>query len=71
MLIEQIIGTAGALLIEGPFRFGSAEPGSVGVGLFGRLFTLAPLLKSLEVDYFPHPALLSGKWDIRGIFTKA
>jgi hypothetical protein len=71
MLIEQIIGTAAVQLIERPFRFGSAEPGSVGVGLFGRLFTLAPLLKSLQVNHVSHSAPLSGKRDVRGIFTKA
>lgn len=71
MLIEQIAGTVGAQLIERPFGFGSAKPRPVGVGLFRRLFTLAPLLKSLEVDHVPHLGPLSGRRDIRGIFTNA
>jgi hypothetical protein len=61
VLIEQIIGTTGMQFVERPFGFGSAEPRSVGVGLFRRLLTLAPFLKSLEVDYIPHLGPLSGK----------
>ena len=47
MLIEQIIGALSAPFVECAFRFGSAEPCPVGVGLFRRLLTIAPLLKSL------------------------
>ena len=71
MLIEQIFGTAGTQLIECPFGLGSAKPRPIGVGLFCRLFTPAPLLESLEVDHVPHLGPLYGRRDIRGVFTKA
>jgi hypothetical protein len=71
MLIEQNVGSAAAQLIEFALGFGPAKPRPVGVGLFRRLVTLAPLLKSLEIDHVRHLDPLSGRRNVRGNFTKA
>jgi hypothetical protein len=54
MLIEMIVGAAGALFIERAFGFGSAESSPVGVGLFRRLLALIAFPESLQVDEIPH-----------------
>jgi hypothetical protein len=54
MLIEMIVGAAGALFIERAFGFGSAESSPVGVGLFRRLLALTAFPESLQVDQIPH-----------------
>jgi len=54
MLIQMIVGAAGAQFIERAFGFGSAEPCPIAVGLFRRLLSLTTFLKSLQVDQIPH-----------------
>lgn len=71
MLIKQIFGAAAAQLIACPLGSGSAKSCPIGVGSFRRLFTLAPLLKSPEVDHVSHLGPLSGRRGIRGTFTNA
>jgi len=50
VLIEQVAGALGTLLVENAFGFSSAESGPIGVGLSRRLFSFSPFLKSLQVD---------------------
>jgi hypothetical protein len=57
MLIQEIIGAVAAQFIESAFGFGSAKSCPVGVGLFRRLFSLTPLLETLQVDQIRHPRL--------------
>jgi hypothetical protein len=57
MLIQQIVRAVSAPLVENTFGFGSAKPRPVGLGLFGRLLSLAALLKSFQVDHIPHARL--------------
>src|SRR6266404_9663934 len=57
MLIQQLVRALGAPFLQNAFGFGSAKPGPVGFGLFGRLFPLGALLESLQVDHVPHACL--------------
>jgi hypothetical protein len=54
MLIQQVVSAFRAPFVDNAFVLGSAKPRPVGFGLFRRLFSLSALLKSLQVDQFPH-----------------
>src|SRR3981189_766589 len=54
MLIQAGAGARLGLFVQSAFRFGSAEPGGVGIGVFCRLLSLEALLESLQVDHIPH-----------------
>src|SRR5205085_11596502 len=54
MLIQHIVGAIVAKLVARAFGFGAAEARAIGVGLFGRLYLLAALLESFQVDHVPH-----------------
>jgi hypothetical protein len=47
VLIQQIIGAAGAVLLQNAFRLGAAKPFPVGIGLLRGLLTLGAFFKSL------------------------
>jgi hypothetical protein len=57
MLIQQVVGAAGALLIQNALGFGSAKPRPIGFGLLFRPMSLGALLESLQVDYIRHANL--------------
>ena len=57
MLIQQVVGAAGALLVPHAFGSGSAESRPIGFSLLFRLLPLSALLESLQVDYIPHASL--------------
>src|SRR5260370_27468200 len=57
MLTQHLVRALGAPFLQNAFGFGSAKPGPVGFGLFGRLFPLGALLESLQVDHVPHACL--------------
>src|SRR3954465_8304111 len=57
MLVQEIARTILAILIESTFGLGAAEPCSVGIGLLRRLFALAALLESFQVDHVCHVRL--------------
>jgi hypothetical protein len=57
VLVEKFASAILPMLIACAFGPGPAEPGTVGVGLHGRLFSLASLFESLEVDHIAHAGL--------------
>jgi len=57
VLIQQIVRTGLALLIQRAFGFGSAEPRPVVVSLLRRGCALGALLEPLKVDHVPHGCL--------------
>jgi len=71
MLIQQVVGAVGALLVQNAFGFGAAEPRPVGFGLFRRLLAFAAFLESLQVDQVAHacPRHARRKWQAT-IFSK-
>jgi hypothetical protein len=54
MLIQQIVRTDCALLLQIAFGFGLAELRSIDLGLLGRLVSRATFLKSVQIDQVAH-----------------
>jgi hypothetical protein len=57
MLIQQVVGATGALLVQNAFGFGSAKPRAIGLGLLFRLLSFGAFLETLQTDYIPHAGL--------------
>ena len=59
MLIEQLIGAAGLLLVQLTLRFGPAEPCTICVGELRGLIPLGSFLEAFQIDHVSHGAHLS------------
>jgi hypothetical protein len=57
MLIQELVGALGALLVQTAFGFGSAESRAIRFSLFLRLLSFGALLESFQVDDIPHGGL--------------
>src|SRR3954452_4608536 len=57
MLVQEIAGAILATFFESTVGLGAAEPCAVGIGLLCRLFPLAALLESFQVDHVCHVRL--------------
>jgi hypothetical protein len=57
MLIQEVAGARGALLVQNAFGFGPAKPRAIGLGLLLRLLSLSALLETFQIDYIPHVSL--------------
>ena len=67
MLIQKLVGAAGAQIVQRAFGFGSAKSRPIGVSLFCRLFAFAAFLESFQINKVPHVSLLirQGKYGRR------
>jgi hypothetical protein len=54
MLIEQFARPTRSLFVGGAIGLASAKSRTIDVGLLGRLFALAPLPETVEIDHIPH-----------------
>jgi hypothetical protein len=57
MLIQEVAGARGALLVQNAFGFGSAKPRAIGLGLLFRLLSLGVFLETFQIDDIPHVSL--------------
>jgi hypothetical protein len=57
MLIQQVVGATGALLVQNAFGFGSAKSRAIGLSLLFRLLSLSAFLETLQIDHIPHATL--------------
>jgi hypothetical protein len=57
MLIQQVAGAVGALLVQNAFGFGSAKSRPIGLGLLFRLLSFGAFLETLQIDHIPHASL--------------
>jgi hypothetical protein len=62
MLVQQLAGAMGTLLVVDALGFGAAESRPIGFGLLRRMKPFGTLPKSLQIDDVPHACPRHANW---------